>query len=417
MENYTNLLYVEIKGLSSYKDDVFTFDFLNKKNATFNDGELKTIINNIYVPTVIGIIGNNASGKTTAINILKWIVDLYINGKDVLQRIKNITSINSTLYVDVILARHEKFDLVVNYKTTIEHDEDGLYIDDESVYFKDLSSRSTRHSILDFDESYGTKFNRDIFKKLKLDGKTITDENILKSMVLQKTESIARRFSSPDNIASHFISALNKDKLPSFDTISNKLIQYLDQSIKNIELIDTGNPKLDVAIYKATFVDGREYIDTAQNLSRILSSGTNRGIRLFMAAEQTLKTGGYLFVDEIEVSFHKTLVIDLIKLFYSRQTNPFGSTLVLTTHYTEIIDSIRRTDSIYLCNKCEKGKLELNSYSKYITRNDIKKSDPYLANLIEVPTTPSYEKFMLYRNTLIQELTRDKDNRVDSTQR
>ncbi|MCR3906909.1 MAG: ATP-binding protein [Tenericutes bacterium] len=416
MENYTNLLYVEIKGLSSYKDDVFTFDFLNKKNATFNDGELKTIINNIYVPTVIGIIGNNASGKTTAINILKWIIDLYVNGKDVLHKIQDITSINSTIQVEVILTRYGKTNHVIKYKTYIKKDEEGLYIEDETVYFKDMSSRLTRHSILDFNENNGPQLNRDIFKKLKIDDQTITEESILKSMVLQKTESIARRFPNPVTTASYFVSAQNKEKLPSFDSISNKLIQYLDQSIKDIELISTGNPKLDLDIYKATFVDGREYIDTAQNLSRILSSGTNRGIRLFMAAEQTLKTGGYLFVDEIEVSLHKTLVIDLIKLFYSRQTNPYSSTLILTTHYIEVVDSIRRTDSVYLCNKCHMGKLEINPYSNFITRNDIKKSEPYLENLIEVQTTPNYDKFMSYRSSLIHGLNSGKNKHFSHLQ-
>lgn len=84
-----------------------------------------------------------------------------------------------------------------------------------------------------------------------------------------------------------------------------------------------------------------------------------------------------------------TLNIHLIyDIFNSKKTNPKGATLIFTTHYIEVLDFLTRKDNIYVTRKRE-NKIEIIRFSDEINRNDVKKSDIILKNLIE-GTAPSF---------------------------
>jgi len=65
-----------------------------------------------------------------------------------------------------------------------------------------------------------------------------------------------------------------------------------------------------------------------------------------------LKTGGVIFVDELDRSLHPLLMRELVMLFKKRIYNPNGAQLVFTTHNTDILDdSILRLSEIALVRK------------------------------------------------------------------
>lgn len=132
-------------------------------------------------------------------------------------------------------------------------------------------------------------------------------------------------------------------------------------------------------------------IESPRNIMSYLSSSTIKGITIFERAYKALETGAYYCVDEIELHIHKTIVIKLIELFANNITNPHGAVIVFTTHYSEILDSIKRHDSIYIMQK-EKNSIVPARMSDLFKRNDISNSRLYLSGVFN--SAPSYEEYM-----------------------
>ena len=82
------------------------------------------------------------------------------------------------------------------------------------------------------------------------------------------------------------------------------------------------------------------------------SAGTQRLAGLVGLTLYTLKTGGVLFVDELECSLHPLLMREIVMLFKKRRFNPKGAQLIFNTHNTDILDdSILRLSEIALVRK------------------------------------------------------------------
>lgn len=92
------------------------------------------------------------------------------------------------------------------------------------------------------------------------------------------------------------------------------------------------------------------------------SKGTNSLFLLGGKILSVLNTGGCLFVDELETSFHPDLSRTLVELFHSTATNPFGAQLVFTTHDVTLLSrSLFRKDQIWFTEKNDTGATELFS--------------------------------------------------------
>lgn len=103
-----------------------------------------------------------------------------------------------------------------------------------------------------------------------------------------------------------------------------------------------------------------------------------------------MKSGGYLIVDDIESYMNKKYVQTILNILQDNKTNEHGATLIFSTHYIELMDSINRKDPIYVTRKDKNGKCDLVKYSNVVKRNDIKKAELLLSNYIE-GTSPYYE--------------------------
>ncbi|SFG82359.1 AAA family ATPase [Oribacterium sp. WCC10] len=77
-------------------------------------------------------------------------------------------------------------------------------------------------------------------------------------------------------------------------------------------------------------------------LNNYLSSGTVKGMVIFTLAQEVLKNGGYIVVDEIENHFNKEIVTTLMRFFMDMKVNKHGGTLIFSTHYPELLDEYDR---------------------------------------------------------------------------
>ena len=78
-----------------------------------------------------------------------------------------------------------------------------------------------------------------------------------------------------------------------------------------------------------------------------LSSGTIKGLAVYMVAIDIFKNGGVLLLNEMENHFNRELVATLIRLFQNNKINKNGVILVFSTQYPSLLDEFDRNDNTY----------------------------------------------------------------------
>lgn len=234
-------------------------------------------------------------------------------------------------------------------------------------------------------------------------------KNELKDLNLFKARSFAPHHRNTDSYDQRLLSALGSTRsiavledavssspLPTYGFIESgagrfaslattgpEITHIFDSTVDGID-VDEDNI---VSVHFNT--DDVDHTFLQMGIDSLLSVGTVRGIKLMRSAILTLKQGGYLVVDEIENSLNKKLVELLMNLFISPVTNPHNATLLFTTHYPELLDSLERMDNIYFATR-EGATAQLRKLSELEKRSDASRSGVFLANKYG-GTAPKYQ--------------------------
>ena len=173
--------------------------------------------------------------------------------------------------------------------------------------------------------------------------------------------------------------------------ILTKVIKIFDDQIQNLEMMDEKH-------YKLTYQDGtKEFSDS--ELVYMLSSGTTKGILLYLFVFAALENGFDLLIDEVENHFHKTLVENMISLFKDKTVNKKSATLIFTTHYCEVLDLFNRQGNIWIAKSDNKIRLD-NMYEIYNIRPELLKSRQFYNNAFD--TSVNYEDLMALKKELMR---------------
>lgn len=99
------------------------------------------------------------------------------------------------------------------------------------------------------------------------------------------------------------------------------------------------------------------------------SSGTRKLISLLSFVFSALDQGGFIAIDEVDVSVHSQVTEAIIALFANKVTNPNGAQLLATTHDTNLMNSkVLRRDEVWLAEKNRAGMSELFPLTDIRTR-------------------------------------------------
>jgi AAA15 family ATPase/GTPase len=99
------------------------------------------------------------------------------------------------------------------------------------------------------------------------------------------------------------------------------------------------------------------------------SEGTLAYFALLGPVLTTLSSGGLLFIDEITMSLHPLLAMEIVRLFKSPAENPKDAQLVFTTHDTSLLDAqLLRRDQVWLTEKDESGGTHLYPLTEFKPR-------------------------------------------------
>lgn len=377
------ILRIEADGIFLFNGKI-VIDF-NAEQRVYPDNAamLYNPFGSTYTNNVLSFVGVNASGKTTSLKLISFVMSLL-----------NAEAINN-IGAKVVLERSKK----VTLKTYFYDENKGVCLLETVIGVTKEEGAADRYTIL-HEELY-------IRKAGSITSKTnlfeFSDDNLFKSrdvsqeqfMFLKDDVSIVIALGKTGNVFFRDLTEWTDfNILNSFGNFPIELIQFLDPSIEYIRF----NPNDTELIVK--FKKDKEPIAMRgiQNISHYLSSGTIKGLNVFMQAWMVLIKGGYFIIDEIENHFNKEIVATLIRFFMDKKVNKNGATLVYSTHYVELLDELDRNDGIYVIRN--NGGVSIQKLHHILKRNDIKKSDVFQSGMLE-GTTPSYEASMRLKKVLI----------------
>lgn len=375
------ILKITAQGLPLFKEKLDISFFAQQRVADDDKDLLYPLFSNVYMNCSNAFIGINAAGKTSVLKVILFALNLmnnqplnHIETKDILGETEAATF---NIYFHTDLQEICRLETVIS---TQKSNTDGLYykITQERLWAKPQNSVTARKTLTDFSAYEPIAVRKE---------EEFLSDDV--SIIIAYNKKTKNRM----NIAS-LLSFTNMNILPFSDEISADIISFLDPTVEKL-YFDKNETK---TLIHLKFKGKKEIIlNSATDLNLYLSSGTIKGIVAFTLAEEVLKSGGYMVMDEIENHFNKEIVATLIRFFMDRTLNKNGGTLIFTTHYPELLDEYDRNDSIHIIRN--QNGITVDNLANILKRNDIKKSDAYQSGLLD-GTTPQYEAYMRLKKSI-----------------
>lgn len=370
------LLFVKASNFKNLQEDC-TLNFIAKSKKTSEDKEyeLQEVADGLFVSNTVAFIGKNASGKTTALELLDCCYSIL--GDFSLQD-KNY--IYNGLHLEMVFYHEKKI-----YK-----------------YITDISSPSTLNNKATFTKQklFQKPYYKSKLKTLLLDEDFVPVEDIgilpedisIVFFVLKKKMTRAVYFNCDGEGIDTYRLMFNT--LKQYDLSAKllaKVLHLFDGNIEDLKMLDEHNYVLQVTGERKAISDNE--------LLYFLSSGTTKGLLLYVTVIASLQHGFDILIDEIENHFHKTLVENIISLYKDRSVNRHNATLYFTTHYCELLDLFNRQDNIWVC-RAEEHISIVNMYETFDIRSELSKSKQFYNDTFQ--TAVNYDDLMAIKKELIK---------------
>lgn len=368
------LLHVKANHFKNCRDE-FEIDYVAKSKKTSEDKEyeLQEIADGLFVYNTVAFVGKNASGKTTAVELLDA---CYCILEGFRLEGKSYSYDNVELLIDFYEAG-----FIYRYTTVLKNGDSigtKAFFTNQKIYRKKYYKSKLKNI---YDEKD--------FEQVVIEGELPEDTSDI-FFILKKKRTRAVYFDSTGKGMDTYklVFAAMKDFNISAEMLG-EVISIFDENITGIRQIDEHN-------YCMEFCGNEEIISDKELLCR-LSSGTTKGMLLYILMTASLKNGFDLVVDEIENHFHKTLVENMLSLYKDKNVNKNNATLIFTTHYCELLDIFNRQDNIYISKSDEKVYIT-NMYDGYDIRTELLKSRQFYNNVFQ--TAVNYDRLMSLKRSL-----------------
>lgn len=373
------LLKIAVNGLTLFKGTVNIDFFAEQRVSSDNNEMVSPCFGSVYTNNVMSVVGINASGKTSLLKVISFVIE-FINGESV-NNINNKDILKDSEKIEITVFFFDPGNGVCKLESEIirikDNEIDYRYIiNSERLWVKKTSRVKSKKDLFVFDDDQLSKVRDNGAEFLKDDTSIVISLNKNKGFYLKD-----------------LIRLTNVNFLGLIGNFPHELIAFLDPSIENISFDKkTGEAKL-------KFYDREEIVVANPILfEQYLSSGTIKGINIFINAMIVFEEGGYLIVDELENHFNREIVATLVRFFMNKSVNKNGATLIFSTHYSELLDEFERNDGIYIVRN--RNGIYAQKLSEILTRNDIKKSEAFKSDFLE-GTVPTYESYMQLKKAII----------------
>lgn len=375
------LLKLRFDHVRMFEDGIFELDFYASDKVPSSDESVLTLGKPVYSNCIVALAGINASGKTTALNLIELACRV-ANGSPL--GASGLPSSLSTIFDGDpsmrALVWEEGRLFLIESSLAVAGTDDGANNADSPIEFVDetislVSRVSSKDALSSWDALKAN--SKVLYRRAEILESWIilaSPDVSICGAVLAKT--VGRRCR---------IQVLRDDEARIREGSENldAVLRVFDPRIEHLEVSDSGRA------FEISFSDGKRLSLSEPGLREVLSSGTVRGLSLVQRAMNTLESGGLLLVDELENHLNRQLVNVVVDLFATRETNPQGAVLVFTTHYPQLLDHIHRKDDVYFLAHGEAGLTRIVKYGDKVERIENKKSEVFASNYIK-GTAPRY---------------------------
>lgn len=389
------ILNVKFKNVPLFNEGTFEVNFTATDRVTCEDQVHS--VKHAKTQKLLGFVGVNASGKTSTLKLIYLALNTVINLQSLDNCAKNYGAHllqDGTQMIVCFLYNNTVYELT----STIGRDNSigkkrTFYFKEEILLEKPLSRVTSKRTLM--------IFNKDNSAKQTIRTKLIEEQ---KTMMQDDVSIVYFLLNRNTNIIQQMIFSTNFNFLLATESPSQEELQAFDPNIEWLNVKDNG---IDDRVFSVKF-KSNDYaleINSPWGLSNTISSGTIKGHNMIVTIKDVLKRGGYLIIDELENHMNKELVKMMMDIFKNPKLNRNGACLLFSTHYVETLDFMDRKDNIYVLRRSIKSPnyLECLNYSNEIKRNDVKKSEVILSNVIK-GTAPSYEKIKALEDYLCRKL-------------
>lgn len=377
------LLRITADGLPLFKDKLDICLYAQQRVSEEQQEQLHNLFSNIYLNPTNAFIGINASGKTSVLKVI--LMALGIVNNEPLNHIetRDILGDTDSAVLNIFFYSEASKEICrLETKITSENTrtEGTAYsIVSEKLWSKQADEVTTRKTLLDFEgkEPVMVRSGKEDFLS--------DDVSIM----------IARNKRTGESIRTvNLLLFTNIDVLPFSEDVPAEVITFLDPTIESLHFAE----KEKKTVIYLKFKDKEEIVlNNPIELNNYLSSGTVKGMITFTLAQEVIKCGGYIVVDELENHFNKEIAATLMRFFMSSKLNKNGGVLIFSTHCPELLDEYDRNDSIFITRN--RNGITAENLCTILKRNDIKKSDAYQSGFLE-GTTPIYEAYMRLKKSM-----------------
>ena len=323
----------------------------------------------IHVPTVIGLFGSNASGKSTVLRAIVSTALFSIYSIDwqpnILGNLFQPYRQKAWLKKPTIIIIEFDSQLNINspsakfrYEIHISNEADNFL--DKKVSYESLSYAPKGKFRNLFERKYQSfKFGNDF---------EISDNDPRKESVRPNAStisSLAKLNHQPSIHLCKLISAIQTNSI-GFDKIQQHPNQWLSVYANDKKCLDKLNIELrrfDVGLeymivekgeqglfakFKHTGLD--DFIFFAEE-----SAGTRRFIEIFLRLHYALEQGSIAIIDEIDTDLHPLLLPELLRWFSNTERNPKGAQLFFTAHNPALLDDLEKEQVFFTEKPCGKS--------------------------------------------------------------
>ena len=417
------LIQFRYKNFKSFRDDTI-LDFSATKITEHSDRVVQ-IGNEKILPTA-AIFGANASGKSNVIQAFRfmttYVIESFAFGGEGDDKKSKTKKLKQTPFLFDKDSRDAESSFEVYFISSEEAGcksyNYGFTLDQSGIVEEWLNAKSKTA------RSYKTVFyrNRD---ELDLSGLPAKSQEIIRMTLEPETLIVSlgaklkisklkcirdwfydtnfTNFGNP--IENVFLSSLIPDGFADNKDVQKKVVDYFatfDSSIVgfNVEVIksddeDSRHIKID-ALHEVIGSDEFASIPLEEE-----SDGTLKMFALYPALQDTLESGGVLFVDELNARLHPLLVRGFLITFLNPETNPNHAQLVFTTHDSwQLSNNLLRRDEIWFTEKEQSGVSTLYSLADFVDEDGskIRKDESYEKNYLlgkygAIPTLKYFDMF------------------------
>lgn len=357
----------------------------------------------VRVPKVIALYGANASGKTTVLRALEFIVTMArdsvqrtVPGFVGCERFNDEESCERPIRLAIELGGIMNLSAELIEKAQAgEKVEQGVYRYELEIEVKAGVARRILTEILrqkpQGQGKWQRVFERDADGKVK-DSKAFSlsgYQHLVKTLAGNHTVlSSFAKFQHP--AAQVFVDAARKAVFqiePIHSYVDKHVIDYLRSQPYIMARLTDELSRIDVGVEGMRFQEGPDgpylmfkHSGLQVEMPWLLEShGTRAFIKMFPFLLQALDSGGVVAIDEMDAAIHPVILPELVRWFYDNVgRNKYNAQLWLTCHSASLLDDLQK-EEIVICEKDRQGRTRIYSLMDVKVRRDENHYRKYLS--------------------------------------